>query len=187
MIWLVLLLPLAYATLASTYALTGSFDVNLADPALTGLVTLFIVTAAFLEEVVFRGLILHAFLRAWGNTYRGLIKSILVSSLLFCSVHLLDFLSGRPLLDVFLQSLEAFFLGVWLAALVLRGKSIYPAVAFHAILNLAAYLAFASKGIQPAPSSWLLLSGLVLPIAAYGIYLLRSAPQPSGALNLEST
>jgi len=178
--WLVLLLPLAYAILGSSYAMTGDLDFNLSDPALTSLVVLFILTAAFLEEVAFRGLILHALFRVWGSTYGGLIKSILVSSLLFCMIHLLDYLSGRPFLEVLLQSLQAFFLGIWLGALVLRGKSIYPAALFHAILNLAAYLTFASKGIQPAPASWVLLSLIMLPLALSGIYLLRGLPDWSG-------
>jgi len=177
--WLVLLLPLVYAILASTYALAGNFDFNLSNPALTGLVILFILTAAFLEEVAFRGLILHAFVRVWGSTPRGLIKSVLISSLLFCSIHLLDFLSGRPALNVLLQSLEAFFLGVLLAALVVRGQSIYPAAAFHAILNLAAYLTFASKGIEPAPSSWMLFGLLMLLPAMVALYLLRGLPDRS--------
>ena len=174
--WLEMVLLLAYAILASTFVITGKVDFNLTDPSLTNLVILFILIAAFLEEVAFRGLILHGFVRAWGNTRRGLIKSILGSSLLFCSIHLLDFLSGRPSLNVLLQSMQAFFLGIFLAALVLRSRSIYPAVFFHAIINLSGYLSFASQGIEPAPSAWLLLSLVLLPLAVLGIYQLRGWP-----------
>lgn len=171
--WLWLLLMLVYAVSASVYVISGKLDFDLSDSALTGPVILFILAAAFLEEVAFRGLILHGFVRAWGNIRRGLIRSILVSSLLFSSIHLLDFLSGRPLLDVLLQSLQAFFLGIFLAVLVLRSKSIYPATFFHVIWNLAGYLSFGSKGIEPAPSTWLLLSLVMLPIAVLGMYQLR--------------
>jgi len=103
--WLITLLPLAYSIVASTYALADSFSFNISDLSLTSQVTIFILIAAFIEEVVFRGLILHCLVRVWGNTNRGLIKIVLVSSLFFCSIHLLDFLGGRPFLKVLLQSL----------------------------------------------------------------------------------
>ena len=170
-IWLIILVPLAYAIVTSAFALTGSFIFSVSS--LTGLVTLFILIAAFMEEIIFRGLILHGFIRIWGSTKLGLIKSVLVSSLLFCSIHLLDFLSGRPLAAVLLQSLEAFFLGIFLAILVLSSKSIYPAAFFHSVLNLAAYLSFASLGVEPTSASWFLLGLIMLPLVLFGIYLLR--------------
>jgi len=175
--WLLILLPLVYSIAASAYAMTGNLDFRSSGAALSGRVTLFILIAAFLEEVAFRGLILHAFVRVWGSTNRGLIKSVLISSLLFGALHILDFIGGRPLPGVLLQSVEALFLGVWLATLVLGGKSIYPAALFHAVFNLAAYLL--SNGSEPAPSFWLLLSILMLPLALYGIYLLRGVSRQS--------
>ena len=181
--WLIGLLPLAYSIAVSAYALTGSFDFNISDTILTRLVTLFILTAALMEEVVFRGLIMHAFVRVWGNTNRGLIKSVLVSSLLFSGLHILDLLSGRPLPNVLLQSVEAFLLGTFLAALVLSGKSIYPAIFFHGLLNLAGYLS--SKGLEPSPSSFLLLSLLILPLAIFGMYLILTIPRGSSPMKTE--
>jgi hypothetical protein len=127
-----------------------------------------------MEEVVFRGLVLQALVRAWGSAQIGIIKSVLVSSLFFCSIHLFDLLGGRSLSAVFLQSLEAFFLGIMLGALVLSGKSIYPAVLLHGILNLSAYLLIENTGgVEPASTSWLLMSLFMLPLALYGLYLLR--------------
>jgi membrane protease YdiL (CAAX protease family) len=177
--WLILLLPLAYSIAASAYALTGNLKPGFSDLTLTGSVALFITTAAFLEEVAFRGLILHGFIRVWGRTNRGIIKGVLVSSLFFGSIHILDFIGGRPLLNVLLHSVEALFLGIFLGTLVLNGNSIYPAAFFHCILNLAGYLILGSKGLEPAPQSWLLFSVLMFPLALYGIYLLRNFPQRS--------
>jgi membrane protease YdiL (CAAX protease family) len=173
--WLASLLLLIYTVLGSAYAMTGNFSFSF--QALTGLVTLFILTAALMEEVTFRGLILHGFVRVWGSTTRGLIKCVLLSSLFFCSIHILDFLGGRSLMDVILQSVEAFFLGILLASLVLSGKSIYPAIAFHGLLNLTAYLILTSSGVSESPAAWLLLGLLMLPAAAYGIYSLRGLPE----------
>lgn len=171
--WLIILLLLVYSILGSAYVLTRSIEFNTPNPARFGLVAVFILIGAFMEEVAFRGLILHGFVRAWGSADRGTLKSILVSALFFCSIHILDFLGGRPLTAVLPQSLEAYFLGVFLGALVLNGKSIYPAAIFHGILNLGAYLIFASRGLEPTPISWLWLSLLMVPLALFGIYLLR--------------
>jgi membrane protease YdiL (CAAX protease family) len=176
-VWLVSLLSLVYTITLSTYAFTGNIDFDFSRRLLSGMVILFILVAAFLEEVVFRGLILDGFVRAWGGTNPGLLKSILFSSLFFCSIHLLDFLSGRPLASVLLQGLEAFFLGVFLAASVLSGKSIYPATFFHGLLNLSAYMSFASQGLEPKPASWLLLSLLILPLAFYGLFFVCDLSQ----------
>jgi len=178
-VWLVCLLSLLYAVTLSTYAFTGSFDFDISGRLPSGMVVLFILVAAFLEEVVFRGLILSGFVRDWGKTNRGVLKSVLISSLFFCSIHLLDFLSGRPFTSVLLQGLEAFFLGVFLSALVLSGKSIYPATFFHGLLNLSAYMSFASQGLEPKPTSWLLLSLLILPLALYGLFFVRDLSQRS--------
>jgi len=177
--WLILIMPLAYSILALTYAMTGEFVFHFSESRLTGSVTLFILIAAFLEEAVFRGMILYGLVRVWGDTNYGFIKSVLVSSLFFSSIHLLDFLSGRPVFSVLLQSLETLFLGVFLGALVLNGKSIYPASFFHCILNLLAFSIFGSSGVEPATGAWLILSVLILPLAIFGAYLLRVTYQSS--------
>jgi ABC-type molybdate transport system permease subunit len=65
---------------------------------------------------------------------------------------------------------------------VVWGKSIYPAVFFHFMLNLAAYGIISSQGLDPSPLAWLLLSLLILPPAVIGIYLLRSLPHPIAPL-----
>lgn len=175
--WLILPLPLAYSIVGSAYALTRSLEFKVSNPAQFGLVVLFILIGAFMEEVVFRGLVLHLFVRAWDSTNRGILKSILVSALFFSSIHLLDYLAGRPLTAVLLQTLQATFLGIFLAVLVLSSRSIYPAAVFHGILNLAAYLNFASQGLEPAPAAWLSLSLVMLLLAVISVYLFRSASE----------
>jgi len=173
-IWLICFLLLVYAVSGYAYTLNGNLDFNLSGGVLTIPVVLFILTQSIMEEVVFRGLVLGGFIRAWGGGNRGILKSVLVSSLIFCSIHLLDFLDGRPFLAVLLQSWEAFFLGVILAVFVIRGKSIYPAFIFHGILNIGAYLSFSYKGLEPSPAAWLSLSLIMLLPAIFGIYLLRN-------------
>lgn len=182
-IWLFLLLPLAYSIMTSLYSFTGNLDLNASDPMLAGIASLFIMSHAFLEEVAFRGLVLQWCLRAWGSTNRGVLKSVLVSSLFFGGMHII-YLAGEPFPVVLFRIVVATLLGILLGALVLHGRSIYPAVFFHALLNVAGYLNLSRNATEATLSSWLLLSALMLPIAIFGINLLRNLPQPSTQANI---
>jgi membrane protease YdiL (CAAX protease family) len=139
---------------------------------------------AFLEEVVFRGLVLHALIRNWGVTNRGIVKSVLVSALFFGGYHIL-YLAGELPSVVFPRIIVAILLGILFEALVLRTGSIYPATFFHGMLNVAGYLNLTSNAAAGTASSWLLLSLCLLPLALYGLYLLRglaAASAPSTRL-----
>lgn len=170
--WLILLVPLVYSVATSAYAMTGNFDFSGSDPGLTTVAVPFILSHSFLEEVVFRGLILHALVRAWGATNPGIVKSALVSALFFGGYHIL-YLAGEPLPVVLVRIVFSTLLGIVFAAFVLRGESIYPAAFVHGILNLAGYLNLTSNGLEGTTSSWLWMSLFTLPLALYGLYLLR--------------
>jgi membrane protease YdiL (CAAX protease family) len=167
--WLLLPLPLAYAVGAAAFAITGRLDLTAFGPLPAGVVVVFIAAAAGLEALAFRGLILHGLVRAWGGTARGRVVSVVAAALFFGGLHLLDGLSGRPMLNVLTQSGQAIVLGVWLGALVLRTGSQYPAMVFHILFNLAGYQLFGRRGLEPSPEAWLLLGALLLPLAAIGL------------------
>jgi len=175
--WLILLVPLEYSMVASAYAMTGSLSFLFSTLALTGLATIFIMAHAFLEETAFRGLVMQTFVRLWGNTNRGLITSVLVSSLYFGGMHII-YLAGEPFPVVLLRIVVALLLGILLGALALTGRSIYPAVFFHGLLNVSGYLNLAGHEGGGTSSSWLLLGLFMLPLTLYGLYLLRSQTQP---------
>jgi hypothetical protein len=97
-------------------------------------------------------------------------------------MHLLDALSGRPMVNVLWQGAQAVVLGVWLGALVLRTGSQYPAVTFHVLFNLAGYQLFGRLGLEPEPAAWLLLAALLLPLAAIAMGWLRATPRQARGL-----
>jgi len=169
--WLILLLPLAYSIAVSTYTMTGNIDLRVSNLRLAGLAAVFLMAHSFLEEVAFRGLILHGLVRAWGDTGRGPLTSVLVSALFFGAMHIV-YLAGEPVAVVLSRLIVASWLGIFLGALVLYGNSIYPAAFFHGLLNLAGYLNFTANAARGAPSSWLLLSLWMLPVALLGWLLL---------------
>jgi hypothetical protein len=181
--WLILLLPLAYSIITLLYSFTGKLDLDVSNPTLAGIASIFIISHAFLEEVAFRGLILYGFIGTWGSTNRGILKSVLVSSLFFGGMHII-YLAGEPFPVVLLRIVVASWLGVLFGALVLHGRSIYPAVFFHGILNVAGYLNLSSNATEATFSSSLLLSALMLPIAIFGFFLLRNLSQRSTQANM---
>lgn len=180
--WLLLPLPLAYAVAAAALAIVGRLDVIALGQVPAGVVIAFIAAAAFLEDLAFRGLILHGFVRAWGHRRDGRALSVLAAALFFGGMHLLDGLSGRPMLNVLMQSGQAVVLGLWFGALVLRTGSQYPAVVFHVLFNLAGYQLFGRQGLEPAPAAWLLLAALMLPLAIIGLGWVRDAPRRAPAI-----
>jgi membrane protease YdiL (CAAX protease family) len=176
--WLIVLPLLAYSMAVSTYAMTGGFNFRFSAPALPGVAALFLMTHALFEEVVFRGLVMVAFVKVWGGTTRGLTRSVLVSSLIFAAMHLVNVLGGNPLPVVLLQSAGALFQGILYGALLLRGRSIYPVAILHGLANVAAYVMLtANPSAGTTPSAWLLQSVLMLPLAIIGTYILRDMPQ----------
>jgi membrane protease YdiL (CAAX protease family) len=75
--------------------MTGSISFGYTDAVLTVTATVFIMLHAFLEEISFRGLVMHNLVRAWGSTERGVLRSVLVSSLFYAGYHIL-YLAGEP-------------------------------------------------------------------------------------------
>jgi hypothetical protein len=121
----------------------------------------------FSEELVFRGLMLRALLPG------GATRAVLVSSALFGLVHLANIIYGVSVVVTLLQVLGAFVFGVGMAAIVLRGGALWPAMLIHALANAA--LRFSWLVPQPVPTP--LMSALVSTLLLiYGVILLRRPP-----------
>ena len=172
--WAVIVLPTLYMCLAFPYAYTRSLTIDLSNPAKVVATFLHAQTIGLVEETIFRGVIMYAFLRLWGDSQRGLARSILISSLLFGSLHLINLLTGAPFADVLTQTIFSIILGFFLAAVVLYAKSIWPAVVVHGLIDAAAHLNVIGKpDLDTTLSDLLLLVAITLPVGVYGLYLLR--------------
>ena len=84
----------------------------------------FLLTAPFVEELLFRGFILDGLVQRYGTTRRGELSALCLSSLLFAIVHL-DYASMA----------YALLAGLLLGALRLRTGSIWAGVLLHAGVN----------------------------------------------------
>jgi membrane protease YdiL (CAAX protease family) len=176
--WAVALVVLAYDLVTTTYALFGSVSMpGLSDPVLSASAAANALATGLIEEIPFRGLILYALLRHWGNTRRGTIVAVLYSSLLFGGIHVVHILFGRPVPQAILVAVSATLTGIVYAALVLRLRTIWTAVALHGVTNAVVTMrALEMPGYAEPVSGLGLLIAFQLPLVAYGAYLIYKIP-----------
>lgn len=91
--------------------------------ALVGFTTLLV---GFGEEIMYRGIVLHAFL-----TTRRVRWAMLVSSIAFSLLHAVNVFGGVPLLAVPIQLLNTFQFGFFFAPLMLKLNNILPLIIYH--------------------------------------------------------
>lgn len=122
---------------------------------------------AFLEEVIFRGLLFR------GMCDGGNVKTaILVCSLTFGIGHAVNLLNGAPVFETLLQLVYASAIGFCYTAIVYRSGSLLPCILSHAVVNSTSLV-----GAECAP--WMLAviaaAQTVLGVG-YGIWVLKKVP-----------
>ena len=171
--WLIILIPGIFAILSTTYAYTGTIKVPVFMSAESILISTNMLSGGLVEELVFRGLIFYCFLIAWASKKRGLLKSGLISAIIFGSSHLIWVLLGKDLNLALLQSLGAFGSGVFYAATVIQTRSIWPAVIIHGLTNALVYIS-----ISDMPNYYETVNNgitdvlLGIPLIIYGLFVL---------------
>ena len=118
---------------------------------------------AFLEEVIFRGLLFR------GLCKQNITTAIWVSSLTFGFGHIVNLVFGEPVLPTILQLVYASAIGFCYTAIVYAGGSLLPCILSHAFVN-------ATSIFSPEPDiSHLILTTIVQTVlgVGYGLWLLR--------------
>lgn len=182
--WLLVFPPLLYLAAAFALLTTGRFTLPASPPATLALVGLNGLAAGVLEEIVFRGIVLYALVRAWGESPGGRTKAVLVSSLLFSLPHALNLLAGADPLRTAAQLVWALELGVAFGAIVLATGSVWPAALLHGLAN--AYLHANRHGMaaEPGLAAALLMALAPVPVVLYAVLLAwRSWNQARGAVS----
>ena len=175
-VWLLAVVMMIYNAVFAAFAFTGSFKFGLPSLDLTLVVIFYTFTTSLLEETMYRGLVLTSLIKAWGNTRKGLFAAAIVSGLFWASTHLFN-LIVRPFPLVALQVLGMAIPGFVYAAIVLSGRSIWPAIVFHWGINLTVNLqAIQNPNFEETLPSWLIFNLFVLPMVAVAIQLLRKVP-----------
>ena len=140
------------------------------DPKQIMLFFVMAVLSGFVEEILFRGLMLRALLP------KGVWRAALISAALFGGMHILNVLSISSAAYALLQVGYAAAIGFAYAALVIRTGTIWPLILAHFLTNFAGFLASGGAGSTgPVALREMVFAAVYIVLfSAYGIYLLRS-------------
>lgn len=94
------------------------------------IILLFNLLVGFFEETLFRGVLFHGL-----RTRYSLWVSLIASSVIFGSFHLVNLAIGQGWDLTLYQIINASALGLFLAAVMLQANSLWPAIVLHAIWN----------------------------------------------------
>ena len=94
----------------------------------------------FVEELVFRGVILNLFLDRFEKSEKGLVASILLSGLLFGSMHFANIMAGGKLSSVFIQVVSATCLGILFGTVYAMTRNFWLVVAIHSLIDFGSLL-----------------------------------------------
>ena len=185
-IWLLAIWIAIYKAGLSVYAFTGSFEFHLPVAGLTAAIIIFTLATSLLEETMYRGLLLTTMIKAWGGTRKGLFAAAILSGSFWASLHFINLLV-RPFPLVALQVLEMMMVGFLYAALVLSGRSIWPAVFIHWATNAAVSLQIVQiPNYSETNTVWMISFLVTLPLIAVGTYLLQKVKLPTQIENEET-
>ncbi len=160
------ILPILFVILA----IAASFHKNNAVHIKSAIIVA--ICTGITEELVFRGIILPGSMTHFTG-HRGMWYAVLISSLIFGMAHMIN-LTSQPLEATVLQGCNAFFMGIVLAALYLRTRSLIFPMIFHGVNDYIATIAahgnitMHNESFVPFLGQWVLYSILV-------IFLLRKS------------
>ena len=124
----------------------------------------FMALVAFIEEFLFRGLLLKAI-----EERRNTKTAVIISGLTFGFGHIINLLIGYTGISQIIQIILAVLIGTVLSVLFVRTKSIVPGIIFHFFFNIASAL---SAEVEPLQNY--IMVGIIIAISSvYLAYLLR--------------
>ncbi len=175
--WLVTLLITAYETIAYQLPLFGDLVFQISDPGVSISVGLNALVTGLIEELPFRGIILYSFVRLWGDTRKGIVRSVLISAVFFSGSHLIHIALGSPFGTVAMKMIMTYLSGIYFAALVLRWRTIWTVVLFHGVLNaFMSIRAIEVPGFTETATALGIIILLQVPLLVFGAYLISRVP-----------
>lgn len=100
----------------------------------TNLITLalYCICIGIYEEFLCRGWLQNEFIERFGNDRKGVIKSIVISSLIFGLMHLSN-ISVQSTFDTILQIINALSMGMLLGSIYYKSNNIWTVIVLHAL------------------------------------------------------
>jgi membrane protease YdiL (CAAX protease family) len=172
-IWALAIVLMIYNAILGIFAYTGRFWIGLPPIGLALAIIIYSFATSLVEETMYRGLLLTAMVKAWGGSHNGLFAAAFLSGLFWASLHFFNLLI-RPFPIVALNVLGMIFVGILYAGIVLAGRSIWPAIIFHWVINASINLQLSQiMDFEVTVTSNILFFLVVLPLTVVGGYLLR--------------
>ncbi len=104
-------------------------------------VLLYCIFIGITEEFLFRGWIQNEFIERFGDTKANVLRSILLSSVIFGIVHITNvFVTNQNLFETILQCLNAIACGFLLGCIYYKTKNIWSVIFLHAFYDFALFL-----------------------------------------------
>jgi len=185
--WRILLpyLPLFLLIIVSKISEINSLGIHVSDLNFI-LIGLFVyVAGGFMEEAIFRGLVLRTLLPG------GLVRAAILSSIIFAVVHLLNLAGGANLAATILQVIVAFLMGLAFVAPLAVTRNIWPLIFIHALNNFGGYLAVGgildTATTSQSPSLAQVVNPLLIPfvLAVYSTWLIIRTERRNSLRNTE--
>lgn len=110
-----------------------------ADKIVTETLLMVVITnmiTGFYEEIIMRGMLLGHMMKHWKNDEKKVLKSVVVTSILFGAVHLGNLVYGN-ILDTIFQVFYATTLGLVFGASYLRTKNLWACIFIHGIIDVS--------------------------------------------------
>ncbi len=139
------------------------------------LATLSMILFAYIEEVIFRGLLLKAMLPK-----SGVRKSIIIVSLTFGIGHILNLFTGQAGLETVIQIIFAIAWGFIFTIVFYKSKSLLPCIITHAFINASSQFA-----VENTKMDWLFIVLTIVTAVLYCSYLLSLKDQKSYSMKQE--
>jgi membrane protease YdiL (CAAX protease family) len=180
--WAIILPVAAYSLVVYPLLFTGTLRLNLSQPNLAAGVAFNGFAAGAVEESVFRGLILSFLLSGNSDDYNpsNTWRAIIISAFLFSVPHTLNLFAGHAKARVVAQLVWAFLLGIVFGCLRITGRSIWPVVVLHGVMNAFVHVNRLGIEIQPSLVDAAALAFAPIPLCIYGAMLLKQRTDHNG-------
>jgi membrane protease YdiL (CAAX protease family) len=172
--WMITLVVAIYVLLVNFYAFFGEFTFQIEALFSQNAVPILLqaLCAGFVEEVVFRGIILYWLVRVWGKSNRGLVAALVVQAVLFGIPHALQVLGGATPASALSNVLATLIFGLWIGGLVVAVGSLWPAILLHAVANSFILIkGLSSAWITPYYLGYLRGALVELPLVLVGLWI----------------
>lgn len=130
-------------------------------------------SVGFFEEIIFRVLILVLLLEQLKDKAHGILKAIIISSLLFGVIHIINFFDGAAFGATMMQIGYSFLVGLLLAVLYIKTKNIWVIMILHALYNFFGQVMFQVGTVSNRYDTITVVATVIIGAlcAVYGAYL----------------